>query len=166
MSADAAGEAARRTIELIALARPGYGRSAPQPMTSIGDWYGIVAPLLDTLGIVRYGVWGTSAGAPYAYALAVLDRERVDGLAITSGLGYLPDPAILAEYGTESQQAFDMSRTGFFDDVRNYWSQALRASLEEQGEDGEWTQILRSSLAHDCAGPAREAMDHLQVVSN
>ncbi|WP_132473667.1 alpha/beta fold hydrolase [Rhodococcus sp. SMB37] len=77
VSPDAASEAARRNIELIALARPGYGRSAPQPMTSIGDWHGIVTPLLDTLGIERYSVWGTSAGAPYAYALAAPDRERV-----------------------------------------------------------------------------------------
>ncbi|EME22626.1 alpha/beta fold hydrolase [Rhodococcus triatomae] len=133
-------------------------RSAPQPMASIGDWHALVTPVLDELGIARYGVWGISAGAPYSYALAALDHDRVDSVAITSGLGYLPDPEILSAYGADSQKAFDMFRTGSVDAVREYWSHTLRAALDRQPPDGEWAQILRDSLANDCAGPAREAL--------
>ena len=103
--------AAARGIELIGVARPGYGSSAPAGMESVADWHRLVTPLLEELGVGRYGVWGVSAGAPYSYALAVLDPGRVTGVVITSGIGLVNDPAVVAEYGEEFRQAFEFFRT-------------------------------------------------------
>ena len=57
-------------INLISIARPGYGRSDPAPMTAISEWSPLLTGLLDALGVVEFDVLGVSAGAPYSYAVA------------------------------------------------------------------------------------------------
>ena len=151
-------DAVSHDVELICVARPGYGRSRPVDMADVGQWPDVLAPLLDALAIRRYGVWGISAGAPYSYALAARDPERVAGVAITSGLGYLADQRVVELYGEPSRKAFEYFRTAAPDDVRRYWVDALRRSLHEQPPDSDWIPALRDSLAHDGAGPGREAV--------
>lgn len=157
LNPDAVAAAAARGIELIAVARPGYGRSQPMSMRSVADWSDLVAPLLSSLGVQCYGVWGVSAGAPYSYALAEQD-SRVRAVAITSGLGHVADDRVIAMYGPESREAFGYFRTADPDDVRHYWQQSLRTMLAEQVDGSAWTALLESSLAHECAGPGREAV--------
>lgn len=91
-------------------------------MSCIADWFTLVAPVLDTVD--AYAVWGVSAGAPYAYALAAQD-PRVTRVAATSGLGHVADAEVRALYNQTSQQAFDFFRTGHPDEVRRYWNDAL-----------------------------------------
>ncbi|MGB3482576.1 MAG: alpha/beta fold hydrolase [Mycobacterium sp.] len=144
--------AARRAdVELIAVARPGYGRSAPVEMAAIADWPALVAPVLKSQE--RYGVWGVSAGAPYACALAAVDH-RVTAVAITSGLGHVADERVRQLYSNRSQQAFLFFRNGAADDVCRYWYQTLTAALIDEPDD----PGLRDSLAHNGAGPGREAV--------
>lgn len=78
-------------IELISVAQPGCRESNPVDMQGVADWHELVAPVLAEIDIDQYGVWGVSAGAPYAYALAAKDRERVTAVAITSGFGCVPE---------------------------------------------------------------------------
>lgn len=72
------GIAASLGVRLIAVDRPGYGWSTPQPTPDVLGWGGDVAMLLDELGIARCRVAAWSAGAPYALGLAAAMPERVE----------------------------------------------------------------------------------------
>ncbi len=69
-------------VRLLALDRPGYGRSSPKPGRTLLDWPQDVADVADRLGIGRFYVVGLSGGAPYAVACAYAlpDRVRAAGL--------------------------------------------------------------------------------------
>ena len=81
--------ARRRGVRLITPDRPGLGRSDFLPGRALLDWPRDVVALADALGLDRFGVVGFSGGAPYAFSCAHRLAERVDGLAIVSGLGPL-----------------------------------------------------------------------------
>jgi pimeloyl-ACP methyl ester carboxylesterase len=65
--ADAAGRAGMR---LVAIDRPGYGRSTPLPGRTIGGWVSDAIAVVDHLGIDRFIAVGVSTGGAYALALA------------------------------------------------------------------------------------------------
>lgn len=69
-------------VRLLALDRPGYGRSSPQPGRSLLDWPRDVAHVADRLGLDRFHVVGLSGGAPYAAACAYALPDRVLGVAL------------------------------------------------------------------------------------
>lgn len=73
-------------VRLVALDRPGYGRSDPRPGRRLVDWPADVAAAADALGIDRFAVAGVSGGAPYAAACAALLPGRVTGLALICGI--------------------------------------------------------------------------------
>jgi pimeloyl-ACP methyl ester carboxylesterase len=81
--------AARAGVRLIALERPGFGRSSFQPGRTIAGWADEVAEAADALGIHRFAVAGVSGGGPYAAACAAKLAPRLTGAAIISGLGPL-----------------------------------------------------------------------------
>ncbi|MBN1247256.1 MAG: alpha/beta hydrolase [Anaerolineae bacterium] len=93
---------ARAGARVIAVARPGYGRSSPRAIRTIGEWGAIVAGLVDDLGLVgpvgRFDVLGISSGAPYAYAIGHALPGRVRNLFILSGTPALDDPEIQARW--------------------------------------------------------------------
>ena len=78
--------AARLGVRLISPDRPGYGRSTFQPRRAIRDWPADMAQLADALGLARFGVLGVSGGGPFALACAALLRERLNGVAVVSGV--------------------------------------------------------------------------------
>ncbi len=69
---------------LIAIDRPGFGRSDFLIDRGLPDWPRDVASLADALGIERFAVAGISAGGPYALACAWRLPERVTVAAIAS----------------------------------------------------------------------------------
>ncbi len=69
-------------VRLLALDRPGYGRSTPQPGRTLLDWPGNVASVADRLGLDRFHVVGLSGGAPFAAACAYALPDRVRGMAL------------------------------------------------------------------------------------
>lgn len=69
-------------VRLLALDRPGYGRSSPQPGRTLLDWPRDVAAVADRLGLDRFYVVGLSGGAPYAAACAYALPDRVRGVAL------------------------------------------------------------------------------------
>ena len=78
-------EAARdEHVRLIAPDRPGMGGSDPQPGHVVADWPADVVTLADTLGLDTFGVFGWSAGTPYAFACAALIPERSIAVAATT----------------------------------------------------------------------------------
>jgi pimeloyl-ACP methyl ester carboxylesterase len=78
-------------LRLIVLERPGFGISDFQPGRTLLDWPSDVARTLNTLGIDRFYVAGTSAGGPYVAACAYALRERVRAASIVASGGPLDD---------------------------------------------------------------------------
>jgi pimeloyl-ACP methyl ester carboxylesterase len=74
-------------VRLIALDRPGYGRSSFKQGRRIEDWPDDVRELADELGIERFGVIGLSGGGPHAQACAARLGVRLTSATIVSGAG-------------------------------------------------------------------------------
>lgn len=95
--------AAEAGVRLLAVDRPGYGRSDPLPPDT-GDawpavWAAEVDGLLDELGVGRCGVLAWSGGALAGLALAAGLGDRVASLGIVGGLvprQAYEDPAVRA----------------------------------------------------------------------
>lgn len=82
--------AARRAgVRLIAVDRPGIGRSAFQPGRCLLDWPARVSQLADRLGLECFAVVGVSGGGPYALACAYRIPQRLRACAVVGGLGPL-----------------------------------------------------------------------------
>ena len=73
-------------VRVIAVDRPGYGRSSYQPRRCLSDWPRDVSQLVDHLGIERFGVIAHSAGGPHALACARFLASRLLGCGVLSGL--------------------------------------------------------------------------------
>ncbi len=71
-------------VRLLAIDRPGYGRSTPQPGRTLLDWPRDVAIVADRLGLAQFYIVGLSGGAPFAAACAYAMPDRVLGVALVS----------------------------------------------------------------------------------
>ncbi|WP_205695586.1 alpha/beta fold hydrolase [Conexibacter sp. SYSU D00693] len=80
-------------LRLVAVQRPGFGRSDPQPGRTLADHAHDLATVADVLGIERFGVLGVSAGGPYAVACAHVLGDRLTAAAAVSSLSPLCRPA-------------------------------------------------------------------------
>src|SRR5215472_923249 len=74
-------------IRLIAVDRPGIGRSDRLPGRRIVDWAADVAAAANALGAKEFSVFGWSAGSPHALACAHVMPERVKAVALASPMG-------------------------------------------------------------------------------
>lgn len=79
--------AAARGVRIIAVERPGFGRSTFQPRRRLLDWPADVGRLADALGLARFSVLGLSGGGPYALACARALAHRLDEVDVVCGLG-------------------------------------------------------------------------------
>lgn len=93
--ADMAAVAARRGVRLIALERPGYGLSDPQPERSLSGWADDVTALVDALKIAQFAIIGFSMGSAYAMACASKLPLRVMKMALVGTLAPLDAPGVL-----------------------------------------------------------------------
>lgn len=84
-----ADEALSRRVRLIAVERPGYGLSDPQPGRRLLDWPADVAALVDALGLERFSILGASGGGPYALACAFSPAARLKRVGLAAGLAPL-----------------------------------------------------------------------------
>lgn len=75
--------AQKHHIRLLALDRPGFGLSTPQPNRSIVDWPNDVAAFAKAMQLPRFAIIGASGGGPYALACAHrLPREMLTGVGL------------------------------------------------------------------------------------
>jgi pimeloyl-ACP methyl ester carboxylesterase len=88
MSGDAAARAAG--VRLVAVNRPGYGRSDPHASTHASVADDVVA-VADALRIGDFSVLGMSIGGPYALATAARHPDRVPSAAVVSSIANLPE---------------------------------------------------------------------------
>lgn len=73
-------------VRLIAVDRPGSGRSTVHPSGTVGSFADDVAALGDHLDVERWRPFGWSAGAPFALAVAARHPGRVARVAVAAGL--------------------------------------------------------------------------------
>src|SRR5262249_11011093 len=74
-------------IRLIAVDRPGIGRSDRLPGRRIVDWAADVAAAANALGATEFSVFGWSAGSPHSLACALFMRGGVNAVAWPSPWG-------------------------------------------------------------------------------
>jgi len=86
-------------VRLIALDRPGVGRSTARPQRRLLDWADDVQTLADSLGLERFAVVGFSNGGPHAAACAYKLGPRVSGTALVAPMPPLDRPGALRQLG-------------------------------------------------------------------
>jgi pimeloyl-ACP methyl ester carboxylesterase len=91
-----ADQATALGVRVIALDRPGIGRSDPKSGDRLLDWPADVAAAADALNIGRFAVQGMSAGGPYALACAHSIPQRLTACALVSTV---PPPEIARRSG-------------------------------------------------------------------
>ncbi|KAF2156331.1 alpha/beta-hydrolase [Myriangium duriaei CBS 260.36] len=75
--------AQRIGIRLIAIDRPGFGLSTPQPNRQILDWPRDVEKFAQTMKIPHFAVFGLSGGGPFAMACAyALPRDMLTAVGL------------------------------------------------------------------------------------
>lgn len=109
--ADMAGIAACRGIRLIAVERPGYGLSDPQPGRSMLDWPNDIEVLTDALGLVRFAVTGFSMGSLYALACAYRFPSRVTKVALAGAIAPLDAPGVTAGMSSIASGLYALAQT-------------------------------------------------------
>lgn len=150
-------------LDWIMIERPGYGATPPMSMTCLSDWPAVIVPVLDALGVDgSFDVVGMSAGTPYAYACAAGMPERVGRVAIISGVPFIHAGGVLDGYPPEGRAAYARYKTASKAQLRDEFRALCQQAVERVGQAGEiaadrMASALNAVLAHDAAGPAREA---------
>jgi pimeloyl-ACP methyl ester carboxylesterase len=72
-------------IRIISPDRPGIGISTFQDNRQFIDWGNDIAQLADSLGLIKYSVFGLSGGAPHVLACILADSSRIEYASIISG---------------------------------------------------------------------------------
>jgi len=89
-----ASVAASAGARIIAIDRPGFGRSDFKPGRTLLDWPNDVVQLADALNIQRFAVMGYSGGGPYAAVCALSIPGRLTAAGLVSSIAPLDNPRI------------------------------------------------------------------------
>jgi pimeloyl-ACP methyl ester carboxylesterase len=104
---DAALKAGAR---ILAVDRPGFGRSSPRPGRRIMDWPADVCEWGDALGLERFAALGVSGGGPYAAVCAYRIPDRLTRVAIVCGVGPFDIPHSTEGMMPMNRMLFGLSR--------------------------------------------------------
>jgi pimeloyl-ACP methyl ester carboxylesterase len=89
-----ASVAASAGARIIAIDRPGFGRSDFKPGRTLLDWPNDVVQLADALDIQQFAVMGYSGGGPYAAVCALCIPDRLTAAGLVSSIAPLDNPQI------------------------------------------------------------------------
>ena len=87
--------AASTGARIIAIDRPGFGRSEFKAGRELLDWPNDVVQLADALNIERFAVMGYSGGGPYAAVCASSIPDRLTTVGLVSSIAPLDNPEII-----------------------------------------------------------------------
>ncbi len=79
-------------LRIVAIDRPGVGRSDFLAGRSFSDWPEDVVSLADHLGLGRFAILGNSGGAAYVLACTIQIPERLTNAVIVSGAWQMNQP--------------------------------------------------------------------------
>lgn len=82
-------------VRLIAVDRPGLGRSDFQSNRRLLDFPNDVAALADHLNIERFSILAYSLGGPYGFACEFTVPERLRNVGIVSGVAVFTDSELM-----------------------------------------------------------------------
>lgn len=82
--------AREKNLRLIAMDRPGMGKSTFIAGRTVADWPSLISAFADHLGLEKFGQIGVSGGGPYVLACAAMIPERLTGSAVLAGMVPLP----------------------------------------------------------------------------
>lgn len=107
-------DAARRTgFRLIAVDRPGFGRSTFQPERAFRDWPADVCELADALGLDEFGVVGHSGAGPHLFACgALIPPTRLRFVGAYGPWGPLATPEIVSALNAADRAYRGLARLG------------------------------------------------------
>ncbi|MDO8465159.1 MAG: alpha/beta hydrolase [Gallionella sp.] len=174
--ADMADVATRRGIRLIAVERPGYGLSDPQPGRSILDWSDDIAALTDALEIARFAIIGFSMGSVYALACACSLPERVTKVALAGTLAPLDAPGATEGLSPMVSGLYSLAQSNP-DELRNTFAavapspaalvEAMTASLSEwdKNEVNKRTMEFETEYAQTLRGGVEGVASDFVLVS-
>jgi pimeloyl-ACP methyl ester carboxylesterase len=126
-------------VRLVAVDRPGIGRSDPAPGRTLASWAEDVGGLVDALGLAEPRVVGFSQGAPFALACGAAGVARA--VALVSGQDELAHPATAAR--------LDAEVAALVQAVADEPDQVEAAFARSADADTMWQLVLTTSSALD-----------------
>lgn len=170
-----AGELEALGLRMLALDRPGLGRSDPHPEKTLRSWVDDVGELVRAAGLESPLAVGFSQGAPFALALA--GPPLVRAVAVVSGQDQLGHPRIrpllhpevagMVEAAERDPAGFERHFAGFAT-ARGLWELILGMSSERDlalYRDGTFAaafeRALREGFAQGPEGYARDLVNAL-----
>ncbi len=138
-------------VRLIAVDRPGIGRSDPRPGFTLPDTTDDLVAILDVLHLGSCTVVGWSAGAHQALAMGAMHPERVHRVVLACGPGTPDDPELLAQRTDAAERVIAAVRAGADEALDE-----VVAHFQGLADDPE--VILRRTLA-DERDPDRHLME-------
>ena len=128
---------------VICIARPGYGESSPHILENFLEYGKLIEKLAAELGLEKFDVLGSSAGAPYAYAIAKACPAQTGNVYIYSGT-----PAL---YDTEIQKnwPFPVSKDLSIEEAQKI---AYEVFYSHYSEEDRKKSDVKDSMANNCFG--------------
>ena len=132
----AALDPAATGIRTVLYARPGYGRSTPQPGRTVADAAGDTAAILDALGADTFLNLGWSGGGPHALACDAVLSDRCRATGIIAGIAPYREAEVSSQVRTwyeadeDNQLAFAGEVEAFRLAVDTFIGQLAQATAE------------------------------------
>jgi len=128
---------------IICIARPGYGESSPYVLHNLLEYGEIIAKLVKDLGISKFDVLASSAGALYGYAIAKACSDKTRNIYVYSGTPALYDSEVQIKW------PFPISREITVEDSQKIAFEVFFSHFTEQEKEQDY---IKDSMANNCFG--------------
>ena len=109
--ADLVAIAAQNNVRLIAVDRPGYGLSDPQPNRTFLSFTDDINVLTGSLGVWKFSVIGFSAGSPYPLACAYKFPDKVSKIALAGSLAPVTEPGVMEGMSPTASEIYALAQS-------------------------------------------------------
>ncbi len=108
---DLATIAAQNNVRLIAIDRPGYGLSDPQPNRTFLSFADDINALTSSLGMKEFSIIGFSAGSPYPLACAYKFPDSVTKIALAGSLAPMTEPCVMEGMSPTASEIYALAQS-------------------------------------------------------
>ena len=165
----------RQNVRLLALDRPGFGLSSPQPNRRIVDWPDDVRFFAKSMHLDKVPVMGLSGGGPYALATAYAAPDLVRSVGLfasgppwVAGAHYMTKTRRVARFlAVNSPTTLSAILTGVVGATkwtlgRNWVKKTLDRRL---GSEGQVDELVRTLLAEPFTQGSAAAVEEARLLS-